>query len=92
MIRPDLPLVLNVGLTAYADYDSVASTLKATAGPGLNNLPWRSQSRTYFSESPDTAFSIAFIARTLPVSQSSGLVLSHLPRSKSLFNIPGRVR
>ncbi len=24
IIRPDLPLVLNVGLTAYADYDSVA--------------------------------------------------------------------
>lgn len=26
IIRPDLPLVLNVGLTAYADYDSVAPT------------------------------------------------------------------
>ncbi|HIC81624.1 MAG TPA: hypothetical protein EYH07_01830 [Kiloniellaceae bacterium] len=26
MIRPDLPQVLNVGLTAYADYDSVAPT------------------------------------------------------------------
>ncbi|MEM8795258.1 MAG: hypothetical protein AAGE61_06805 [Pseudomonadota bacterium] len=26
IVRPDLPLVLNVGLTAYADYDSVAPT------------------------------------------------------------------
>lgn len=26
IIRPDLPLVLNVGFTAYADYDSVAPT------------------------------------------------------------------
>ncbi len=26
IIRPDLPMVLNVGLTAYADYDSVAPT------------------------------------------------------------------
>ena len=26
MIRPDLPQILNVGLTAYADYDSVAPT------------------------------------------------------------------